>query len=241
MAAPCLHEGTVADKEASGTCKSQPYHNGACRVLSQACSLGGIHNDNNNPGSTVPSLFNFKVKAEPLEETIKDCIPQNNPQETAISQADADLNSNSELHSLGLSSCSMRPKLKSTDTGQVGLHEGRPTIFPEMDSPGAVIKKECVDEPTADFIDHFPLRKRMLMLTSTIVNDLTCGEKADNGVRTVPSPGGGSVDTTKANAKRFSLKRKRKKTATYASIIFIYWFLCSTISSFVCLTKHFNG
>ena len=255
MSAPCLHEATSPDNPSPGRCRSQQQQEGSCRYSDEACisgsrllsSVEGLlqHNDNNNPSDTVPSVFLLEVKVEPLEESNTD-MPEKIPEELSSPFAETDLNSNKKLHSLVLSSCSIKPKLESMESGLLGP----PSILPEIDIPRPIVKGECIDDLTTDFIDHIPLRERMQMLTSTCVTNLSCERKGkrparthrdanlDNALQTQQPPECGSSDTTNAKTKRMSLRRKRKKTATYASIFVIFSPSQSTISFVLFLTNH---
>ncbi|ONK75310.1 uncharacterized protein A4U43_C03F15520 [Asparagus officinalis] len=207
MTAPCLCEVTSPDDSSPGRCKSQQHQEHSCRCSDGTGILGAElldsverilhHNDCNHPSKTTKFVFPIEVKAEPSEEITK-CIPEKNAKELSSSFSERFSSSNKNLLASVLSSCSVS-----------GRHEDHPSILPEI----YIVKKENIDGPATDFIDHIPLMERMQMLSSTSVANLSHDKSVDNALQALPSPECGSSNVN-PEKKRFSLRRKRKKTAT---------------------------
>lgn len=233
----CHPEVKGSDHPLSARCKCQQSQEESYRYLDEACISGASplnsisgqpdNNDMNHPSSTIPSVPPHEVKAGPLEESSAKCIPQKDA-ELSSPLLETDLNTNKKLSPSVLLSCSIRPKLEPVDSCLLGPSEGPSSILPEI----SVIKRECVEEQMMDFIDHIPLRERMQMLTSTSGTKF-CGEIVDNVPQTLPPSEYGPSAAANAKTKSFSLRKKRKKTATYASIYLIIFPLITSQFSFM--------
>lgn len=109
--------------------------------------------------------------------------------------------------------CLERPKLECVENGLLDPCQTPPSTLPELDVQRTVVKSERFDEVTTDVIDHIPLYVRMH--TSKSISDPIHGNDIESSLPTPLSPLGHDLfNSDNVKEKRFSLRRKKKKTAT---------------------------
>ncbi|KAJ6796517.1 Uncharacterized protein M6B38_218910 [Iris pallida] len=109
--------------------------------------------------------------------------------------------------------CLERPKLECVENGLLDPCQTPPSTLPEHDVQRTVVKSECFDEVTTDVIDHIPLYLRMHTYKS--ISEPTLCNNIESSLPTpLSSLGNDLFNSDNVKEKRFSLRRKKKKTAT---------------------------
>lgn len=108
---------------------------------------------------------------------------------------------------------SVQVKTEPLESGLLSRFENHLSSFP--DTLGADVKRETLDELSVDVIDHIPKVGHAMMLISGIVSNRDYDNKLNCSQQAVPHcPVDGSVNSINAKSSHFSLRRRRKKTAT---------------------------
>ncbi|EHA8587839.1 putative NAC domain-containing protein 8 [Cocos nucifera] len=123
---------------------------------------------------------------------------------------------------------SVQVKAEPLEGGLFSRCEDHLSSFPESDTLEANVKRETCDELSVDVIDHIPKVGHAMIPISGIVSNLDYKDNLNCSQQAVPyCPIDGSINSINAKSSHFSLRRRRKKTAT------------SVVDPLSCFTSHF--
>ncbi|XP_010916183.1 uncharacterized protein [Elaeis guineensis] len=109
---------------------------------------------------------------------------------------------------------SVQVKTEPLESDLLSMCENHLSSFPESDTLGANVKRETLDELSVDVIDPIKVGHAMMPI-SGIVSNLDYGNNLNCSQQAVPYYLiDGSINSINAKSSHFSLRRRRKKTAT---------------------------